>query len=92
MDEKRLNELRKYSTIIRRHIIEAVYNAKSGHPGGSLSSADIITVLYFNEMRVDPKNPAWEDRDRFVLSKGHWFLRHFMEPLPREAFSLWKSF
>ncbi|ABN53903.1 MAG TPA: transketolase [Hungateiclostridium thermocellum] len=71
MDEKRLNELRKYSTIIRRHIIEAVYNAKSGHPGGSLSSADIITVLYFNEMRVDPKNPAWEDRDRFVLSKGH---------------------
>jgi len=57
MDEKRLNELRKYSTIIRRHIIEAVYNAKSGHPGGSLSSADIITVLYFNEMRVDPKNP-----------------------------------
>ncbi|GAE87372.1 transketolase [Acetivibrio straminisolvens] len=71
MDEKRLNELRKYSTIIRRHIIEAVYNAKSGHPGGSLSSADIMTVLYFNEMRVDPKNPAWEDRDRFVLSKGH---------------------
>ncbi|HOM02307.1 MAG TPA: transketolase [Acetivibrio sp.] len=71
MDEKRVNELRKYSTKIRKHIIEAVYNAKSGHPGGSLSSADIITVLYFNEMRVDPKNPAWEDRDRFVLSKGH---------------------
>ncbi|MFZ5988235.1 MAG: transketolase [Bacillota bacterium] len=71
MDEKRLNELRRYSTIIRKHIIEAVYRAESGHPGGSLSSADIVTVLYFNEMRVDPKNPGWEDRDRFVLSKGH---------------------
>lgn len=71
MDEKRLNELRRYSTIIRKHIIEAVYHAASGHPGGSLSSADIMSVLYFNEMRVDPKNPSWEDRDRFVLSKGH---------------------
>jgi len=91
MDEKRLNELRKYSTIIRRHIIEAVYNAKSGHPGGSLSSADIITVLYFNEMRVDPKNPAWEDRTGLFCRKAT-VLRHFMEPLPREAFSLWKSF
>jgi len=91
MDEKRLNELRKYSTIIRRHIIEAVYNAKSGHPGGSLSSADIITVLYFNEMRVDPKNPAWEDRDRFVLSKGHCSPA-LMEPLRERLFPCGRAF
>ena len=52
-------------------IVEGVFNAKSGHPGGSLSVADILTYLYFNEMRVDPKNPADENRDRFVLSKGH---------------------
>ena len=56
---------------VRQHIIEGTFNAKSGHPGGSLSAADIITYLYFKEMRVDPKNPKWEDRDRFVLSKGH---------------------
>ena len=49
----------------------AVHSAKSGHPGGSLSSADIFTYLYFEEMNVDPANPKWEDRDRFVLSKGH---------------------
>ena len=51
--------------------ILGTYHAKSGHPGGSLSAADIFTYLYFKEMHVDPKNPAWEDRDRFVLSKGH---------------------
>lgn len=56
---------------IRESIIKMVYNAKSGHPGGSLSAADIITVLYFKEMNIDPKNPGWADRDRFVLSKGH---------------------
>lgn len=55
----------------RMGIIEGVFNAKSGHPGGSLSCVDIITYLYFNQMNVDPKNPKWEDRDRFVLSKGH---------------------
>jgi len=73
---KRLNlqtasELKRRATIIRKHIIEEVFNASSGHPGGSLSCTDILTYLYFNEMRVDPKNPKWEDRDRFVLSKGH---------------------
>ena len=52
-------------------IIEGVYNAKSGHPGGSLSIADVLTYLYFKEMKIDPENPKWEDRDRMVLSKGH---------------------
>ena len=53
-----------------RSIVTAVHSAKSGHPGGSLSSADIFTYLYFEEMNIDPKNPKMEDRDRFVLSKG----------------------
>ena len=56
---------------IRKDIIEEVYNAKSGHPGGSLSIAEIMTVLYFDELNIDEKNPRWEDRDRLVLSKGH---------------------
>lgn len=56
---------------IRKAAVEAVYSASSGHPGGSLSIADVLSYLYFHEMRVDPKNPKWEDRDRFVLSKGH---------------------
>ena len=56
---------------IRRHVIEGVFHAASGHPGGSLSIADILSVLYFDEMNVDPKNPKDMNRDRFVLSKGH---------------------
>ncbi|MBQ1935865.1 MAG: transketolase [Clostridia bacterium] len=56
---------------VRRGIVEAVYRAKSGHPGGSLSIADILSVLYFEEMNIDPKNPKMEGRDRLVLSKGH---------------------
>ena len=56
---------------VRMGIIEGTHSAKAGHPGGSLSSAELFTYLYFKEMRVDPKNPQWEDRDRFVLSKGH---------------------
>lgn len=64
-------ELKLHATHIRQGIIEAVHSAKSGHPGGSLSSADIMTVLYFDEMRVKPEEPKWADRDRFVLSKGH---------------------
>ncbi|NMB34133.1 MAG: transketolase [Clostridium sp.] len=71
MRRMRLNEIRRYSTVIRKHIIEETYCAQSGHPGGSLSCADIIVVLYFVKMRIDAKNPRWEDRDRFVLSKGH---------------------
>lgn len=64
-------ELEKMANEIRKDIVIAVHSAKSGHPGGSLSSADIFTYLYFEEMNVDPANPKWEDRDRFVLSKGH---------------------
>lgn len=64
-------ELEKTANEIRKSIITAVHSAKSGHPGGSLSSADIFTWLYFEEMNVDPSNPRMADRDRFVLSKGH---------------------
>ena len=56
---------------VRMGVIEGVHGAKAGHPGGSLSAADLFTYLYFKEMKVDPKNPRWADRDRFVLSKGH---------------------
>ena len=56
---------------LRRHVIKMIATAGSGHPGGSLSAADIVTALYFNIMRHDPENPQWSDRDRFVLSKGH---------------------
>lgn len=66
-----VKELEKMAKEVRKGIIEAVYNAQSGHPGGSLSVADILTVLYFNELNIDEKNPKWEDRDRMVLSKGH---------------------
>lgn len=66
-----LEELKRISNNIRKSIIEEVYSAKSGHPGGALSIADILTVLYFNQMNIDPKEPKDENRDRFVLSKGH---------------------
>lgn len=64
-------ELKKAANEIRKGIITAVHSAKAGHPGGSLSAADIYTFLYFEEMNIDPANPQKEDRDRFVLSKGH---------------------
>ncbi|MCI8396682.1 MAG: transketolase [Clostridia bacterium] len=66
-----IEELKKKATEIRIGIIEGVYGAKSGHPGGSLSCADILTVLYFNQMNIDPMKSKDEARDRFVLSKGH---------------------
>ncbi len=66
-----IEELTKKAIEIRKGIIEAVYHAGSGHPGGSLSVADILTVLYFHEMKIKPEEPNWEDRDRLVLSKGH---------------------
>ncbi|MBR5500679.1 MAG: transketolase [Clostridia bacterium] len=71
MDKLKMLDLQKKATIIRKHIIDEVFSANSGHPGGSLSCADILTTLYFDEMRVDPKNPKDPNRDRFVLSKGH---------------------
>lgn len=64
-------ELQKTANEVRKGIITAVYNAKSGHPGGSLSAADIYTYLYFEEMYIDPENPKKADRDRLVVSKGH---------------------
>lgn len=64
-------ELQKTANEVRKGIVTAVHSAKAGHPGGSLSAADIFTYLYFEEMNIDPKNPKMEDRDRFVLSKGH---------------------
>ena len=71
MEAKKLQELREIAKRVRIGVIEGTHAAKSGHPGGSLSVADILTYLYFEEMKIDPKNPKWEDRDRFVLSKGH---------------------
>ena len=64
-------DLAKTANEVRKGIVTAVHSAKAGHPGGSLSCADLMTFLYFEEMNIDPKNPAKEDRDRFVLSKGH---------------------
>ena len=71
MTESRIKELQKIAYKIRRDAIDAVYSAASGHPGGSLSIAEILAYLYFEEMNIDPKNPRDPDRDRFVLSKGH---------------------
>ena len=68
-DEKLV--LQKMACKVRMGIIEGTHGAKAGHPGGSLSAADVFTYLYFKEMNIDPQNPKWEDRDRFVLSKGH---------------------
>lgn len=71
MEQSRINELKQIAAKIRLGILEGTHAAASGHPGGSLSIADIVTYLYFEELNVDPKNPKWDDRDRFVLSKGH---------------------
>jgi transketolase len=66
-----IDELKKMAGIIRCDIIEMICTAGAGHPGGSLSAADVVTALYFRVMRIDPQNPDWPDRDRFILSKGH---------------------
>ena len=71
MQEARIKELQKIANNIRMGALECVYSANSGHPGGSISIADIMAYLFFEKMNIDPKNPKWEDRDRFVLSKGH---------------------
>lgn len=69
--EKTIEKLEKKANAIRKHIIEMISYAEGGHTGGALSIADIMAVLYFYILRIDPKNPEWEDRDRLVLSKGH---------------------
>ena len=66
-----LNELKKKAIGIRRDLLNMIFNAKAGHTGGALSSADILTALYYDAMRLNPSNPKWEGRDYFVLSKGH---------------------
>ena len=66
-----VEELEKMAVIIRCDIIDMICTAAAGHPGGSLSAADVVTALYFRIMRIDPENPDWPDRDRFILSKGH---------------------
>ncbi len=71
ISKAKIKELEGIARKLRQHIIEMTCAAKSGHPGGSLSAADIITTLYFYKMRHNPKDPGWADRDRFVMSKGH---------------------
>ena len=71
MDASAKKQLAAFATRLRMNVIESVYCAKSGHPGGSLSMADTLAYLYTREMHVDPANPRWQERDRFVLSKGH---------------------
>ena len=71
MDSAKLTQLKHEAAMIRLGILDGTHAAASGHPGGSLSIADIMSYLYFSEMKVDPANPKWADRDRFVLSKGH---------------------
>lgn len=71
LSDEKLRELKDKAKVIRRHIVSMIHAAQSGHPGGSLSAAEILTGLYFGIMRIDPQNPRWEERDRFVLCKGH---------------------
>lgn len=71
MNEEKILMLKEKAKLLRKTAVTMIYEAQSGHPGGSLSIADIVAALYFSEMKLDPSNPQWEDRDRFVLSKGH---------------------
>ncbi|NLN16510.1 MAG: transketolase [Firmicutes bacterium] len=68
---QRVKDLKLMANQIRRDVVEMIYRANAGHPGGSLSCVDLVTALYFAVMRLDPKRPAWPDRDRFIMSKGH---------------------
>lgn len=71
MESEMIEDLKMKAKELRKIILTMIYEANSGHPGGALSMADIVAALYFSEMNVDPKNPKWADRDRFILSKGH---------------------
>src|SRR3989338_2698750 len=71
MDNEKITELKRIANEIRKESLIMIHRAQSGHPGGSLSEADILAALYFYRLRINPKNPHWENRDRFVLSKGH---------------------
>ncbi|MFA9398849.1 MAG: transketolase [Clostridiaceae bacterium] len=71
MNEEKVGFLKEKAKDVRKNLLTMIYEAKSGHPGGSLSAADIFTALYYDELNIDPKNPNWRDRDRLVLSKGH---------------------
>ena len=70
-DQEKVLRLEAQAKEVRKEILTMIHAAQSGHPGGSLSAADMMTALYFDELNIDPQNPKWEDRDRFVLSKGH---------------------
>lgn len=80
MKDVSLANLKAKAIELRQTAITMIYEAQSGHPGGSLSAADIITTLYFKVMNIDPQNPNWEDRDRFVLSKAT--MLHLFNMLP----------
>ncbi len=71
IEQKKVAELKEQAKTVRKEVIKMIYAAQSGHPGGSLSAADIMTALYFDELNIRPEDPKWPDRDRFVLSKGH---------------------
>ena len=71
MNEEKIAMLKERAKQLRKTALTMIYEAQSGHPGGSLSAADMVAALYFSEMHIDPQNPNWADRDRFVLSKGH---------------------
>ena len=71
MTSAQLTDLKNKAKELRKDIITMIYNAQSGHPGGSLSAIDMLVGLYYHKLKIDPKNPMWQDRDRFVLSKGH---------------------
>ncbi len=71
MNEEKIAMLKERAKQLRKTAVTMIYEAQSGHPGGSLSTADMVAALYFSEMHIDPQNPNWADRDRFVLSKGH---------------------
>ncbi len=71
LSDEKLQFLQDMARRVRRHVVETISNAQVGHPGGSLSETDILVALFFHVLRVDPQRPKWEDRDRFILSKGH---------------------